>query len=361
MENRINVAPYICELLFRHDCVVVPGFGGFVCTYAPARIHPAQHTFQSPSKQIVFNKHLQQNDGLLAHTISAAVPCSFEEAMQGITDFVNDCSKRLKANEKINFTNLGTLWLDVERNTCFESEPDVNFLIDAFGLSSFRSLPIIRETIQEKHQLETRREDRPAQEERPVAPMPQVNLQRRRLKIAAAIGIPLLIAALILPFSKAGNNALAGLGIIAKKEASTYIPYNWTVPKFDVQKENILSAPDSLGHATLKLTDDGAPIPVSIHAPVAESTSVTASDIKPVPKHFQQGAYFVIGGCFEVADNAAKFQIALKGKGYNPEILEQVKSRLTHVSISSFLTKAEAEKFLQQVKADVPEAWILHK
>src|ERR1041385_4541400 len=165
MENNPNVAHYVSELLFRHDCVVVPGFGAFVSTYAPAKIHPAQHTFTPPSKQIVFNKHLQQNDGLLAQTIANEIQCAFDLAMSGISKFVSSTNSQLKSGKKIELHNLGTLSLDPEKNIVFETYPEINYLIDSFGLASFQSMPIVRDTERETRKPIVR-EDRPTAEER---------------------------------------------------------------------------------------------------------------------------------------------------------------------------------------------------
>ena len=57
-----KIDKHINELLYNHDCVIVPEFGGFVTNYASAKIHPVQHTFTPPSKNIVFNKNLKNND-----------------------------------------------------------------------------------------------------------------------------------------------------------------------------------------------------------------------------------------------------------------------------------------------------------
>src|SRR5665213_3801442 len=127
VENEINVAHYLSELLFHHNCVVVPGFGAFVSTYASAKIHPAQHTFTPPSKQIVFNKHLQQNDGLLAQTIANEIQCSFDVAMKSVSKFSDEINAQLKAGKKVELHNLGTLSLDPEKNISFETFPEINY------------------------------------------------------------------------------------------------------------------------------------------------------------------------------------------------------------------------------------------
>ncbi len=66
----MDITAFIRELLFGHDCVIVPGFGGFIGNYTPARIDKSTSTFYPPVKQISFNRNLNHNDGLLVGRIS---------------------------------------------------------------------------------------------------------------------------------------------------------------------------------------------------------------------------------------------------------------------------------------------------
>ncbi len=94
----MNLGEHISELLFEHDCVIVPDFGGFVCNYAPAGIDPVKHLFEPPGKRILFNKGLTRNDGILAHHISGKLKLSYPEALNAIAGEVkrykDDIEKR---------------------------------------------------------------------------------------------------------------------------------------------------------------------------------------------------------------------------------------------------------------------------
>ena len=46
----LEITKYIQELLFVHDCVILPGFGGFVANYRPAKIDENQQIVHPPSK-----------------------------------------------------------------------------------------------------------------------------------------------------------------------------------------------------------------------------------------------------------------------------------------------------------------------
>lgn len=364
MENAFNVAHYISELLFRHDCVVVPGFGGFVCTYAPARIHPAQHTFTPPGKQIVFNRHLQQNDGLLAQTIAAESSCSFDEAMAGISAFVSGISAQLANGRKAELHNIGTLSLDPEGNISFESYPEINYLVDSFGLGSFQSLPILREAVVEKRKP-AEKIDRPAVEKETVL-QPEiirpVASRTRRVLITSAIVVPVLAAAFWLTTQT--TNGLASFSIFGKKEPSKYQPVKWFRSGSPVKLQSGLE-PDANGIAKVSLADNAPPIIVDIHKIIPDSLMVAKMQgnvhAKYAPATSAGGNYNVIGGAFGVKENADKFCKQLEAKGYRPIYLDQVRSKLTHIALASFKTREEAEAFLETIRMDIPNAWILKK
>jgi hypothetical protein len=357
MENPVNVAHYVSELLFQHDCVVVPGFGAFVSTYAPARVHPAQHTFSPPSKQIVFNKHLQQNDGLLAQTIASTVPCSFDEAMAGITVFVNELNANLKSGKKVELHNLGVLSLDPEKNICFETYPEINFLVDSFGLSSFQSMPILREGVVEKRKV-VEKADRPLPLELPVSK--PTRRRTRRTLITSALVIPALAAAVW--FTSANTDGFAGFGIFGKKEPSKFQPVKWfTKNASDTLRTITELKTDPNGIAVISIAPNAPPIIVDIHKVMPDTTRVAVRTNQTFVPNYSGKKYYVIGGCFEVKENADRFIRGLQAKGYNPQVIEQVRSRLTHIGIAAFDSKEEALSFLSKISTDVPGAWIMKK
>ncbi|MEO5643946.1 MAG: SPOR domain-containing protein [Bacteroidia bacterium] len=357
MENTVNVAHYISELLFQHDCVVVPAFGAFVSTYAPARVHPAQHTFTPPSKQIVFNKHLQQNDGLLAQTIASSVPCSFDEAMAGISVFVNGVNANLKSGKKVELHNLGMLTLDPEKNIGFETFPEINFLVDSFGLSSFQSMPVLREGVVEKRKP-VEKVDRPIAVELP--PSKPVRRRARNMLITSAVAIPVIVAAVW--FTSQNTNGLASLDLFGKKEASKFQPVKYfTENPGDTLRTITELKTDPNGIATISLAPNAPPIIVDIHKVMPDTTRVADRTDQTFVPVAQGNKYYVIGGAFGVPENAERYMIQLKSKGYNPQIIGQVRSKLTHIGIASFNSKEEAMSFLNKIGNDVPGAWILKK
>ncbi len=357
MEKFARTSHYISELLFAHDCVIVPSFGGFVCTYAPAKVHPAQHLFSPPSKQVFFNKHLQNNDGLLINSIAAAVPCSFEEAQTDIRVFVQSIQQELKNGRSIELPHLGTLNVDPEGNMSFESNPDVNFLMDSFGLTSFQSMPIIREQVAEKKKVAEpvirTLETQTNLEEVPIS-------QFRVLKVAALIALPILAVGLLFTFNtNIRGAALAGLGV-SNGEPSEYKSTTYfSAPAIENSNNDV--HPDANGIYSLSLEEGSPGMVVNIHKIDPESTRVELeiSLEHPTVVPVEIGKYYVIGGAFGVPQNAENFRKTLIRKGYKAVMLDNVRSKLQHISLASFDSLDEATAFVQTIRGDMPEVWLL--
>ncbi|MEP7170090.1 MAG: SPOR domain-containing protein, partial [Bacteroidota bacterium] len=130
---------HIASLLYNHDCVIIPDFGGFVASYQSAQLNELQHTFYPPSKKIAFNASLKNNDGLLANHISARENILYSEACKIIYEYVEACSQILSNGKKINLDQIGLLFYDAEKNIQFIPDPHQNFLKDSFGLALVHS------------------------------------------------------------------------------------------------------------------------------------------------------------------------------------------------------------------------------
>ena len=82
----MNIQPYIAQLLYRYQCVTVPGFGAFLTEIQSAQLTESSHSFFPPKKIISFNGQLQNNDGLLANHIAQAEKTSYEYNENKITN-----------------------------------------------------------------------------------------------------------------------------------------------------------------------------------------------------------------------------------------------------------------------------------
>ena len=76
MKTKIN--KHISFLLCEHNCVIIPDFGGFVANYESSRLDNHSNLIYAPKKSIVFNKSLQNNDGLLINEIASYEGLTFK-------------------------------------------------------------------------------------------------------------------------------------------------------------------------------------------------------------------------------------------------------------------------------------------
>ncbi|QMU28421.1 HU domain-containing protein [Adhaeribacter radiodurans] len=137
------VLEHIQKLLFDHDCVIMPDFGGLITHYEPAKIHPIRHTFLPPAKRVAFNEKLKLNDGLLISTLAYNYKLSAEEAQLQVMHFVHELQRELNQNRRFDLQGIGIFRLNEESKVIFEYVENENYLSDSFGLPELISKPII--------------------------------------------------------------------------------------------------------------------------------------------------------------------------------------------------------------------------
>ncbi|MCW3083412.1 MAG: hypothetical protein JWP12_778 [Bacteroidetes bacterium] len=336
-----KVDKHISELLYGHDCVIVPELGGFVANYAPAKIHPVQHSFTPPSKNIVFNKNLKNNDGLLANQIVTTENKTYPEALKYIQHFVENANLQLKKGSKVKIDEVGTLFLDVERNIQFEPDTKTNHLPDAFGLAAFQSPAIKRDNISKR--IEKEFKDRGAV----PAERKKINVKRY---VALAIAMPLIFAMVWIPLKTdlLKHINYASLNPFASKEVKTVTP--------DVPKNTTLVV-------IAPVKKDTAAMPANAAETLA--TTTTVEPVKPdttrvvtAPPVNVDYKFHLVAGCFQIENNAVKFVASLQSQNIAASIIGQNDKGLFVVSCGDFATRKEANDQLEILRKSQPNAWL---
>lgn len=137
-----KVEKYISDLLHFHDCVIVPGLGGFVTNYKASSMVEERNLFLPPSKEIGFNRSLSHSDGLLIDYIARQNRLPYPEASVITRRFVDEILTRIKSGEIIDMGDIGTLKRDAIGNIQFTPGEGTSFLPDALGLVPFRFEPL---------------------------------------------------------------------------------------------------------------------------------------------------------------------------------------------------------------------------
>ena len=126
--------------MLRHNCVIIPSFGGFVAKQVSAKIDYNSGKMFPPSKSLLFNKQLINNDGLLISEFSQSNGLSYEEATQKVHEKVSEWHKTLSSGNRIELDRIGYLFFDAEKNLCFEQDRFFNLLLESFGLGQVHFL-----------------------------------------------------------------------------------------------------------------------------------------------------------------------------------------------------------------------------
>src|ERR1051325_4949388 len=236
----MQVEKNIAELLYEHDCVILPGFGGFVCNSTSAKILTGKNQFHPPFKKISFNRNLKNNDGLLANYISQVENISYSDSNHIIDQYVSSLANDLNSKKRVEVKNIGTFYIGEENKVLFEQDENVNCLPEAFGLSVFYSPAIKRETIERK--VEKAFKDKviiPSKQKSEKTEIRKISHAGRYIAIAASF---LLIASLVFVSLKTdllNKVNFAGMNPFGSEEKPLYQPEVETLPDLDLTKDNV--------------------------------------------------------------------------------------------------------------------------
>lgn len=132
----MTVETLIGDLLLQHNCVVVPNFGGFVAQRVSAQIDFEKGVMLPARKSVLFNRSLINNDGLLVTALAQQNELSYPQATNEVDHTVANWQQQLQEGQRITIDRVGILYMDAERNLCFEQDRFFNLLLESYGLSS---------------------------------------------------------------------------------------------------------------------------------------------------------------------------------------------------------------------------------
>lgn len=123
------------NLLIEHDCVVVPGLGGFIQNEQEACYDARQQLFYPAGKQLSFNAKLYYNDGLICQAYQMEQGLSFESANLQIRQAVADMKEQLRLHHHLSLGKLGYLHQEnAQAPMVFYPALHNDLCINSFGL-----------------------------------------------------------------------------------------------------------------------------------------------------------------------------------------------------------------------------------
>lgn len=307
----MKIELYIAQLLYRYQCVTVPGFGAFLTEIQSAQLNESSNSFFPPKKIISFNAYLKNNDGLLANHIAQAEKTSYEYAVSAIQFEIFNWKKALQENGLFSVKNVGDFCLNADKNLIFTPYDQTNYLSSSFGLTPFVS-PLVKREEFEK-QIEA------IEEKETITLVPEARTTNSYLKYAAIF---------VLGFGITGS--------ICYPIYQNQIATETVIVETSVQKQ--------------------------VQNKIQEATFFIESPLPAVTLSVKEGKlpYHIMAGAFRKEENAQKIFEDLTHMGFKARRIAPNKHGLFPVLYGSFASYAEAEKAKVEIqKTHNPEAWIL--
>ena len=311
----MKIELYIAQLLYRYQCVTVPGFGAFLTEIQSAQLNESSNSFSPPRKRIAFNANVKNNDGLLANHIALAEKTSYEYVLSAIQHEVFNWKKALEDNNVLAIKNVGDIRLNADKNMIFTPYDQANYLTSSFGLAPFVS-PLVKREIFEK-------EIEAIEDTTTIKMVPEETRgSNSYLKYAAIFVLGLAIA-----------------GGIGYPMYQNQIATETILVKTAVQKQVL----NKIQEATF-----------FIESPVPAVTLSIKSDVEA------KMPYHIMAGVYREEKNANRTLRILTRLGYDAKRIAPNKNGFYPVLYGSYATFAEAEKAKKEINIKHnPEAWIL--
>lgn len=306
----MKIAAFISDLLYRYECVILPGFGAFLTQKESAHFDEKSQSFFPPKKQVSFNSQLKKNDGLLVNYISDYQGISYPAAVYKVEEFVQQLNEQLEKEKSISLDNLGHFSISSEGNLNFEPLQEVNFLSEAFGLSKIPATSVNREVYKKQAQ--------DLEEKAPFLFTPERRQNKAYLKYAA-IGLIAL-----------GLAGFTGLNIYSNQ----------------VTEHNVAETQA----AETQLQQQIQQATFVIDNPLPEITFKVTK---------QSGDYHIVAGAFRVEENAHQKVDELRAEGFKARYIGENRFGLHQVVYGSFQTRPEAMDMLRTAKKTNEGAWML--
>lgn len=349
----------IHDLLYDHDCVIVPGFGGLLTHRRGARLDTGRHLVHPPSKDLSFNRKLTRSDGLLADRVARRLGVPHDQALDLIEAAVAQWERHMERSGRVELPEIGTFFHDRERNLQFEPDRRVNYLKDAFGLRAVTAVPLLR--------------PKPAtvpvvRELTPPVPSSPARTSAAAFWAAAAItGALFALGAYWATRPGAMNGVqLGSFDPFAPEETARYQVRD-RLPAVLETEDTASWGPAEGAQGVQAAAIAGAQGPmvnVDFGGPEASANTpeTAAADKTRVATGTERAfRYHVIGGCFSLKENAERFLEQLRATGFDAVLVDEHHG-LYRVAFGSYPERSMALEALAAVRREQgTDAWLLVK
>jgi septal ring-binding cell division protein DamX len=351
----MELTPYLRQLLYNHECVIVPGLGGFLCSYKKFEFNTAAGLLIPARKTVAFNQNLNNNDGLLANHLAQKTNSGFNGALEKINAWVSNLHYTLQQGQTVNLEGIGSLTLNEEKKLVFVPLPDANFLTETYGLGivklgkavATKTAPVYAQPLAATAEKVTapvadvspQPKKETTQQTTPLPPVPPQRKKPSLLRRVFVMFIVIVVLSAIFLLQDFAYHAKINKGSLLNMERPHKQPANT-----DEHEEKTSPSVEMPAESLKKHTDT---------QPVVERSTAIKSQTDSV--------FYIIAGAFRNESNAEALIDDLDKKGYNPQIIKIEGSSLYKVGYRQYATRNEAEARLDdvRVKEQNHAAWVL--
>ncbi len=339
------ISQHIRLLLFRNDCVVVPGLGGFILNRLPASLDEKEGKLYPPRALPFFNKQLQSNDGLLAASLVRRQKMEYAEAIQEIRRFADLVNESLEAGREYVLDGLGGFRPNEKGQISFYPDPECNLDPEQYGLHGIAVKELIK----------------PSQVSRKaLAPV-----RKRKRSWITLTACTLVILFGVWMVNKSVNTPVG-------KQWSALNPFGefWNsqdhAPAPAAEKENTVPETETApGNTETTPIADSQEAPENIAVPEEEDPAATAgistdntSESPAVSEQQSDSVYYIVVGAFRHSSYAARYERKLKKEGYSACTYQG--DEWIRVCAEKHIYRFEAEERLDFIRHSANnKAWIL--
>ena len=379
-----SVEELIGELLLRHNCVIIPSFGGFVAKQIGASIDYNNGVMSPPKKSLLFNRQLINNDGLLIAELAVSNSIDYNDSTKIVRDLIESWNNQLRRGERITIDKVGFLFFDQEKNICFEQDRFFNLLLDSYGLGKVHFLSESDVQFAQKTAIESAINSEEITEnksaivfntesisinqepkETVIIPHPALQPKTKVWKyIAAACLLPIAFYSFWLPVQ---TNVLES-GMISIKDFNPF--YHSEDGKYsqqDLKVNDKSNENKTLDESIAELAEDvtvfsyryNEDLYIPVRIPKSEFNN-TSNPTIPEENNSTSESFEFIVGCFGSQENANNLVSLLKEKGFNAYITD-VSNGLSRISAGKASSEQGLQTIIQDAKAQGFDGWVLTK
>ena len=125
---------FLEHLLYEHECVIIPQFGGFVVNAQDFQFNAKEGKIYPKRKCVAFNEKLKTDDRFLTTEWAKKQAISQKEASIEITAISKELKSQISTQGYLTIGELGAFTLNSENRLSFSPNPDFNADLSVFGL-----------------------------------------------------------------------------------------------------------------------------------------------------------------------------------------------------------------------------------